>query len=108
MKTTSVLLLASAIGAKAVPQGLTEVPKLPAQQGPGCAQLPAGLMMGVGVETRPQDIPSGCSAFEVLVGALSIAELHQKRRSNNSQLEEPVSPTSRRAMANLVSLLATH
>ncbi|KAE9962891.1 hypothetical protein BLS_009913 [Venturia inaequalis] len=68
MKTTTVLLLASAIGANAIPQGVPELPKLPTQQGPGCAPLPAGFKIpGAGVEMRPQDIPTGCSAFEVLI-----------------------------------------
>ncbi|KAE9988982.1 hypothetical protein EG328_003298 [Venturia inaequalis] len=66
--TTTALLLASAIGANAIPQGVPELPKLPTQQGPGCAPLPAGFKIpGAGVEMRPQDIPTGCSAFEVLI-----------------------------------------
>lgn len=68
MKSSSILVLAAAIGTNAIPQGLIEIPKLPSQQGPGCAALPKGVNMGPSVEMRPQDIPSGCSAFEVLIG----------------------------------------
>jgi hypothetical protein len=70
MKTVSILLLASALGANAIPQTPTEIPKLPTTQGPGCQALPGGVNMGPGVEMKPQDIPTGCSAFEVLVGMI--------------------------------------
>lgn len=71
MKAASVILLASAMGANAIPQGVPELPKLPTKQGANCAPLPAGVKMGPGVEMRPQDIPTGCSAFEVLVGSFT-------------------------------------
>ncbi|QDS72370.1 hypothetical protein FKW77_008324 [Venturia effusa] len=67
MKTTSILLLASAIGANAIPQDLPVLPNFPRLQGPGCPPLPAGVEFRPTVEMRPQDIPTGCSAFEVLV-----------------------------------------
>ena len=70
MKSVSILLLASAIGANAIPQTPLEIPKLPTKQGPGCQALPGGVNMGPSVEMRPQDIPTGCSAFEVLVGMM--------------------------------------
>jgi len=79
MKTTTVLLLASAIGANAIPQGVPELPKLPTQQGPGCAPLPAGFKIpGAGVEMRPQDIPTGCSAFEVLIGKIAHSKTYHQ------------------------------
>jgi hypothetical protein len=105
MKSISVLLLASAIGANAMPQALTEVPKLPSQQGPGCQALPGGVNMGPSVEMRPQDIPTGCSAFEVLVGKSAEIRTRSAKVAKSLQLVEQVNPITKR-VESLASWLA--
>lgn len=59
MRSATLLFLVSALGANASPQG--------AGPAAGCQALPKEVKMGPGVEMKPQDIPSGCSDFEVLV-----------------------------------------
>jgi hypothetical protein len=78
MKSVSVLLLASAIGANAVPQILSG--DFPLKQGANCQALPGGVKMGPGVAIKPEDIPSGCSAFEILVGNFTRAARNNDNR----------------------------
>jgi hypothetical protein len=62
-----------------------------------CPELPGGVEVGPGYPPDPNDIPSGCSAFEILVGSSDICLPIQVIPSRSADTSSGHSPRNERA-----------